>query len=81
MTIVHHAYACPACEASGAQLYHFGRDNGATVEVAHGCEHYIRDSYPDNPPPAEWLAERAVAPDANCRMPGEPPIPHRLGLI
>ena len=67
--IVHPTYACRDCEGADVQLYHYGRDNGATIEVAHGCAHYIRDSYPDGPPPDEWLAQRAVRAGAGC-VPG-----------
>ena len=62
-TIVHPLYACAECAGTGP-LYHFGRNNGAAVEVAHGCEHMIRDYYPDVP--AEWLAEQVIQPGANC---------------
>ena len=62
MIIVHPQLRLPECTIAGAPLYHFGRDNGYTVEVAHGCEHYIRDSYPDDPPPREWLESRIVDP-------------------
>ena len=67
ITIVHPARTCAGCAGQpGVQLYHFGFDDGHNVSIAHGCEHFIRSCYPDNPPPAEWLAERAVAPGAAC---------------
>ncbi len=62
-------YVCAACETAGdVPLYHFGRDNGHSTEIAHGCEHYIHDSYPSDPPPREWLGRNAVPPGASCIM-------------
>lgn len=62
--IIHPRYTCGPCEDADVRLYHFGRDNGATIEVAHGCEHYIRERWPDVP--AWWLAQQAVLRGADC---------------
>jgi hypothetical protein len=70
ITIVHPLYLCAGCEGTAdVPLYHFAWNDGQNVSIAHGCEHFIRDCYPDDPPPAEWLAERAVEPGADCIMP------------
>jgi hypothetical protein len=72
MTIVHMAHTCAGCTGQpGSRLYHFGFVDEHNVSIAHGCEHFIRDCYPDNPPPREWLEERAVPHGAACIMPSD----------
>jgi hypothetical protein len=71
MTIVHPRYTCAECGTADVPLYHFGRDDGHNVQIAHRCEHYIRDCYPGNPPPREWLEEGAVTSGADCILAGE----------
>jgi hypothetical protein len=69
--IIHPRYTCAGCEPADVPLYHFGRNDGHNVQVAHGCEHYIRDSYPEDPPPREWLERQAVGRDADCILAGD----------
>jgi hypothetical protein len=70
MIILHPEYRCGDCERKAdVVLYHFGRNNGYDIQICHGCEHYIRDCYPDDPPPDDWLARHLVQPDALCRGP------------
>jgi hypothetical protein len=79
--IVHHTYVCGDCEGKDVRLYHFGRNDGQAVSIAHGCEHYIRDSYPGAAIPDEWLSERVVYPGPDCeRPPGGPFVVHGLSV-
>jgi len=74
--IIHPEFCCAECclpgimrPRPGVQMYHYARNNGGYVEIAHGCEHYILDYFADDPPPRAWLEEQIVAQGADCIPP------------
>src|SRR5262245_41744911 len=60
-------FACDECEGKDVPLYHFGRNVCGSIQISHGCKHYIRACYPREVITDEMLCQRLVDPCALCR--------------